>query len=255
MDSKYLDLCSNAASDIEIFNNFRNLPDYKNILEHVDKDLAIKYYKNIKQISSLSDQDIFKICDKLSKVGKPELVKIINTQNPISTTSLRYLNVALQIKNEFKQKNFERVIEIGPGYGGQSIILEEFFMIDHYSFIDLPEVNELIKKFVGASSVNFNYNTGILEDDFNDKKYDLVISNYAFSELNSKLQKKAINEIINNSKFCFMINNSQSFINDPKYKSLKFLSQKELLTSIKNSYIKKEEPLTADNNYLILSKN
>ncbi len=248
-------MCSNAASDTEIFSNFRNLPDYKNILEHVDKDLAIKYYRNIKQISSLSDQDIFKICDKLSKVGKPELVKIINTQNPISTSSLRYLNVALQIKREFKQKKFERVIEIGPGYGGQSIILEEFFMIDHYSFIDLPEVNELIKKFVGASSVNFTYNTGILEGDFNDKKYDLVISNYAFSELNSKLQKKAINEIINNSKFCFMINNSQAFINDSKYKSLKFLSQKELLTYITNSYIKKEEPLTADNNYLILSKN
>ena len=255
LDSKYLDLCNKAGSNSEIFKNFRNLPDYKNILEHVDKDLAIRYYENIQQISSLSDTDIFNICKRLSKVGNPELVKIINSQDPISTTSLRYLNVALQIKNEFKQKDFKRVIEIGPGYGGQSIILQEFFKIDHYSFIDLPDVNKLIRKFIGANSVQFSYNTGILEDNFNDEKFDLVISNYAFSELNRNLQKKAINEIINNSKFCFMINNSQSFINNSKYKRLKFMSQKELLKDIKNSYIKNEEPLTADDNYLILSQN
>ena len=40
-----------------------------------------------------------------------------------------------------------------------------------------------------------------------------------------------------------------------KYRRLKFMSQKELLKDIKNSYIKNEEPLTADNNYLILTQN
>lgn len=42
---------------------------------------------------------------------------------------------------------------------------------------------------------------------------------------------------------------------DSKYKSLKFMSQKELLININNSYIKKEEPLTAEGNYLFLAKN
>lgn len=254
LDSKYLDLCVNAATNPIIFENFRNLPDYKNILEHVDKDLALKYFKNIKEISSLSDKEIFRICNKLSKVGNPELVQIINNQDPVSTTSLRYLNVALQIKNEFEQNNFHKVIEIGPGYGGQSIILEEFFNIDHYSFIDLPQVNKLIKTFVNANSVKFTHNTGVLEDNFRNEKFDLVISNYAFSELNRNLQIKAIKDIINNSKFCFMINNSQSFVNNSKYRKLKFMSQKELLKNIKNSYVKDEEPATADNNYLILAK-
>ena len=32
------------------------------------------------------------------------------------------------------------------------------------------------------------------------------------------------------------------------------MSQKELLKNIKNSYVKDEEPSTADNNYLILAK-
>ena len=85
-----------------------------------------------------------------------------------------------------------KVIEIGPGYGGQSIILEEFFNIDHYSFIDLPQVNKLIKTFVNANSVKFTHNTGVLEDNFTNEKFDLVISNYAFSELNRNLQIKEI---------------------------------------------------------------
>jgi hypothetical protein len=52
-----------------------------------------------------------------------------------------------------------------------------------------------------------------------------------------------------------MINNSQSFVNNSKYRKLKFMSQSELLKNIKNSYVKDEEPVTADNNYLLLAKN
>ena len=47
-----------------------------------------------------------------------------------------------------------------------------------------------------------------LNDDFDDNNYDLVISNYAFSELDYKLQSFSINNIINKSKYCYMIINS-----------------------------------------------
>ena len=62
LDKNYLNLCKNAASNDDIFQNFRNLKDYKNILEHVDRDLAVKYLENIKNISDLSNKDIFKVC-------------------------------------------------------------------------------------------------------------------------------------------------------------------------------------------------
>ena len=78
LDSKYLKLCEQAANDSKIFDNFRNLKEYKNILEHVDHDLAKKYYENIKNISSLTNSEIFNICEKLSNIGKPELVKIVD---------------------------------------------------------------------------------------------------------------------------------------------------------------------------------
>ena len=115
---------------------------------------------------------------------------------PVSTTSLRYLNVALQIKNEFNQNSFKKVIEIGPSYGGQSIILQEFFDIRKYIYIDLPAVNKLINKFIKANKVNFLYELKTLEQIFieEEENYDLIISNYAFSELNAELQKQSIDK-------------------------------------------------------------
>ena len=254
LDENYLDLCKKAVSEDKVFDNFRNLRDYKNILEHVDKNLALKYLENIKTISDLTNREIFNICDKLSYIGNPELINLLGDQKPISTSSLRYLNVALQLINEFGDKNINNIVEIGPGYGGQSIILEEFFTIKEYTYIDLPEVNSLIDIFVKKSKVEFSYNLKTLEDEFEGTRYDLIISNYAFSELNSFLQIKAIKNIINKSNNCFMIINSNSFENHKKYKKLKFLDQETLLQKIKNSYIKDEIPNTANGNYLLLAK-
>ena len=118
----------------------------------------------------------------------------------------------------------------------------------------MPEVNSLIDIFVKKSKVEFSYNLKTLEDEFEGTRYDLIISNYAFSELNSFLQIKAIKNIINKSNNCFMIINSNSFENHKKYKKLKFLDQETLLQKIKNSYIKDEIPNTANGNYLLLAK-
>ena len=90
LDKNYLNLCKNAASNDDIFQNFRNLKEYKNILEHVDRDLAVKYLENINNISDLSNKDIFKVCNLLSNVGNPELVQLIEGENPVSNTYLRY---------------------------------------------------------------------------------------------------------------------------------------------------------------------
>ena len=252
LDKNYLNLCKNAASNDDIFQNFRNLKEYKNILEHVDRDLAVKYLENIKNISDLSNKDIFKVCNLLSNVGNPELVQLIEGENPVSTTSLRYLNVALDIKTKFNQNTFNHIVEIGPGYGGQSIILQEFFNIDKYTYIDLPDVNKLIEKFINSHKINFMTEHKTLNDDFDDNNYDLVISNYAFSELDYKLQSFSINNIINKSKYCYMIINSDAFKQNEKYKKFRFMNRNELLNKINNSYIDIEIPLTADDNYLLL---
>jgi hypothetical protein len=72
---------------------------------------------------------------------------------------------------------------------------------------------------------------------------DLFISNYAFSELNRKTQNLYLNEIILNSKRGFIIWND---ISEDGY------SAEELINIIPGSKIRREEPLTARNNKLII---
>ena len=85
----------------------------------------------------------------------------------------------------------------GAGYGGQSVILDKIINIENYLFVDLKEVNLLIDRFLNNFKVNFNYSFKSLEDDF---EFDLIISNYAFSELPRNLQNLALNKIINKSR-------------------------------------------------------
>lgn len=232
----YLKTVKKALNDENIFENFRSEKGYKDILEHVNKELAIKYYKNL--IKDFSHDEILNYCGKISKIGNPEMIKI-NSSN-FNPTSLRYLNVALDIKKKFPGRNFERITEIGPGYGGQSLILDQFFDIKEYRYVDLPDVNLLIEKFLSFHGVSFNTNYFTIESFDHRIETDLFISNYAFSELPKKIQKLVINKIIEKSKFGYMIVNnfynfSFKFMNINEYK--KYIDGLEIFEEVPNSYL------------------
>ena len=155
-------------------------------------------------------------------------------------TTLRYINVALDIKQKFPTSNFNNIIEIGAGYGGQSLILDKFFEIKKYNFIDLPEVNLLIEKFINSHNVNFKSEFATLDSLQNNNSFDLVISNYAFSELPKKIQQVAINKIIQKSQRGYMIVNNFHKI------SFRYMTQAGYIRNIKNLKIDEEIP----NSYL-----
>ena len=95
------------------------------------------------------------------------------------------------------------------------VILDKILQIENYIYIDLIEVNQLIDKFVGNFDVNFSYTFTSLQDKFKfDSELDLVISNYAFSELPRNLQNLALDKVINNSKNGYMIINSVGLENN-----------------------------------------
>ena len=57
----------------------------------------------------------------------PYLIKIDESIPEVSSTALRYLYTGLEIKNFVDNNNLKskRIIELGCGYGGQSIILQD----------------------------------------------------------------------------------------------------------------------------------
>lgn len=78
--------------------------------------------------------------------------------------------------------------------------------------------------------------------------YDLLISNYAFTELARDVQEIYLNKIILKSKMGYITYND---INPDFYRSFK---KDELLKLIPNSIILDEKPLTHQNNCIILWK-
>ena len=250
-NKNYPEYCKIASEDNEVFQNFRNNSSYTSVLEHVSPELSKEYYQALKNLN-YSDDYIYSICKILDQPGNPRKFKVSNSISELTGSSLRYLYTGLDIKNKLNLKKMINVVEIGAGYGGQSVILDKILPIENYFYVDLQEVNQLIDRFVGNFNVNFNYTFNTLEDKFDfDSEFDLVISNYAFSELPRNLQNLALNKIINNSKNGYMIINSHGLEKNIFLKKYDFHTVDELKKLIPNLLILEEYPQSHKNNKLL----
>ncbi len=123
----------------------------------------------------------------------------------------------------------------------------QYCPIKEYAIIDLPEVLELVKQYLRQFSIkdkNVRYIDGTSV--FKEEEYDLVISNYAFSELQRNVQEMYINKIISHSKKGFIIWNNLS------WKRLGGYSLEEVLACINGSKIIPEDPQTGVENCIIV---
>jgi len=250
-NKKYPEYCKIASEDNEVFQNFRNNSSYTSVLEHVSPELSNEYYQALKNLN-YSDDYIYSICKILDQPGNPRKFKVSNSISELTGSSLRYLYTGLDIKNKLNLNKIINVVEIGAGYGGQSVILDKILPIENYFYVDLQEVNQLIDRFVSNFNLNFNYTFNTLEDKFDyDQEFDLVISNYAFSELPRNLQNLALNKIINNSKKGYMIINSHGLEKNIFLKKYDFHTIDELKKLIPNLLTLEEYPQSHKNNKLL----
>ena len=248
-NGEYPELALKAALDPSTFSVFRRHHKYTSILEHVSRKEGEQYLNIIREKYKMKDDEIFQILKPLMKVGNPKLLRLKGLSDKISTTGLRYLKIALDIKKITGSK-IGNVVEIGCGYGGQAIILDQLLEIESYTFYDLWQVNLLIKRFIEDSNFNTEYTIStIREDSFKCRNsWDFCISNYAFSELPKAIQEIYINRILNKTKKGFMLMNSGV---SGKFGNVRNYSQKELVNILVNASIHKELPLTYLNNYLL----
>jgi len=238
-----------AVNDYSVFENFRRNPTYNAILEHVSYDQGQKYLEIVRtQSPDLYQQlDRFRINDL---VGNPYLFDF-DQVSQIGTTTLRYLKVLSDIKNQFGTE-FGQIIEIGAGYGGQCLICDQVLNFTQYVMFDLPPVLRLISRYLESHNLNNSYSLSTINQWAKNSDCDLVISNYAFSELPSQLQLKYLEKVIKPSRRGYMTMNSgrdgTAFSNDK-------LTVDYILTQIPNSRIVEEIPQTGNNNYIIIWSN
>jgi len=244
----YPEIALEAALCQKRYAKFRRNRNYMRILEHVDVRLASDYLDIIQDKYGLSEDIIMDLVGPLQQEGGPILRKLKKLSSPISTTALRYLKVALDIKERYGAE-MGRVVEIGCGFGGQAILLDKITRIKSYTFIDLWQVNMLIRRFIENSSLSCDYAVATIRDlKLREDKWDIIISNYAFSELKRECQQQYVEKVLLNARHGYMTMNSGF---GGKFGGIHNMRVDELTQLIRNCRIIEETPKTGFNNFVL----
>jgi putative sugar O-methyltransferase len=216
-------------------------------LEHVSLPIAQQYFEKIKINYPEKWKDTVLLNLTNDSYGNPRRYKFQDV-GWISPTTLRYISTCLEIDRLINLSNCQDVVEIGVGYGGQAAVISRMFNIQRYSMFDLPIALQLtsiyLEKIDARVPIAFPGNRSLSEE-----KYDLVISNFAFSELPKDLQIKYLDEVICNSKNGYMIMNSG--LSNKTGRSIGKLSLEEIMVYLPHAQIIDEIPLTGPDNYVI----
>ena len=240
--ASYPSLCGIAAADSGIYSKFRSSSILIEALDHVSIEQGKAYITEILK-STKWLEEYSKALVEIDRIGKPKKYRF--DYGTFSPTLLRYLKVYLDLKNYFGSLGELKLTEIGIGFGGQASLISKLDRPLSYSLYDIPPVLNLAKRFindVGASG-NFSFIDG---RDPVPSKQDLVISNYAFSELSLPVQEKYLNNVILSSSAGYITWNSLSA------KQLNGHSLAELIRLIPGSQIVTEEPNTSKDNAIII---
>ena len=238
----YPNVCLQASNDHEHFKDFRRNKVYNEILEHVSQEQGKEYLDLIKEDAEIfSKIDTFKENDKY---GNPRVFDYPSV-GKISSTTLRYIKVLADLKALFGTMDNLNIVEIGAGYGGQCRIINSYFKPNSYCLIDIKPALMLAKRFLDHYIIHSRliYKT---MDELQEKEYDLLISNYAFTELPRPIQDIYLKKCILCSRMGYITYNE---LTPPEFKSYK---KEELISIIPNSKIMEEVPLTHPNNCIIV---
>lgn len=200
----YKSVCLKASLDQETFNVFKQIPEYTEILEGYPYEVGQSYLEEIEnkfpliydKINDFKDNDKYggPLCFNYPKIGV------------ISPATLGYIFNAANMLEYFGDLNNKSILEIGGGYGGQSFILSKMINFKYYHIYDLAETSLLINKYLSLHKVT-NACAEQIALEVNPLNYDLLISNYAFSECSREMQDEYFNKVIPNVKSGYMILN------------------------------------------------
>lgn len=196
--------------------NFKSNNHFKEILEHINVYLGYDYLRLILNTTNLTINDVIhitKINDCIGNTFKDEFYYDSSNSFFCSPTSLRYIyhsHLILSHMIKLGENNVD-IVEIGGGYGGLCLCLHEIskmynIQIKSYTIIDLTQIIRLQKMYLKENGIN---NVNFIDSDTFGKDINqeglFLISNYAFSEINSNFQRNYISNLFHKVKHGFMV--------------------------------------------------
>jgi putative sugar O-methyltransferase len=241
----YMGISRLAAMNDTAFRIFKRSADYRVVLEHVSKGQGRAYLDVIKT----EGKDLLEFFPRFKendRYGSP--ITYNYEVGKFSPTTLRYIKVVTDLKNIFGDLNNFDVVEIGAGYGGQCKIISDVYHFKSYTIVDLGAILPLIQKYLTTLEVG----NVVYESQHRigrNKEYDLLISNYAFSECVRSVQNYYVQWILDRSKRGYITYNHDglSSANSPynKEEIISILSKKHIIR------IENERPKTGKLNFII----
>lgn len=177
---EYISSCLSFANDDHLFSYFKSRNEYCRIVAMNNEDQGRAWSDKIKNDLELCEKiDIFKKND----ICNPPNLYYDNNLGYISPSTIRYIYNVYNIKRLFaiSQKDISKVIEIGAGYGGMAYISSNYFNLQKYYIVDLPEVKKMCDKYLKKLNVSCH---SFVED--NEEKYDLLVAEYSFTEFDDE---------------------------------------------------------------------
>ena len=239
--SSYNRICTYAVNDEKAFRKFKSNREYRQILEHVTREQGLNYLDCLTKDKWLMNH--FNALTEPSE-GKPFRYSYAKFKR-LSPTDFRYAKVVADLFALFGSLDGFTVAEIGVGYGGQSVAIQKVFKPRTYMIFDLPSAIQLSLKYIeraGYTAVSplLNNATKVKSG------VDLLLSNYAFSELQGSVQEEYFDSVISTAKRGYVIYNH---ISPSDFLSM---TAKEFAARIPGSEIFKEVPLTSPENVLVV---
>jgi putative sugar O-methyltransferase len=235
---EYGSFCELASRHDEVFSHFRSHPAYRGVLEHVPHWLAVKYGRLLK------DKELYlQTLDKIDSVGTPWKYRY-RFFGEGSPTALRYCYFTELISELFPSLSVSSMCEIGGGFGGQVLALSDKFPLKEVTIVDISPALSLTSRFLNTVRIDFTLHLNA-PTQTNEKTFDFLISNYAFSELNRRYQDWYLQNYILKASNGFILWNKLSFTELDGY------SLDNLVSIIPGARTMPESPLSFDGNTVI----
>ena len=145
----------------------------------------------------------------------------------------------------FRNLDGQRIVEIGGGYGGQCFVIHSGARPASYTLVDLPEPLKLQRRYLEALGVK-GVTFAVPSELDPSEEYDLVVSNYAFSECRGDAQEDYLTTVLRPASRGYVTCN---WITPPEFRSYGW---QELLAAVPGSKFVDEEPLTGAANAILV---
>lgn len=240
-NGRYPQVCVDAVNSTSTFRHFRRIRNYTAILEHVSPEQGAEYLRLLSRRPELvAALPRFAANDR---VGNPR-VHDYPPHGAFSPTTLRYVKVLGDLLDRFGTLDGLSICEIGVGYGGQCRVITEWCRPAAYCLVDIRQALGLAERFLDHFPLSVPVEFRTLNA-LPAREWDLVISNYALTELPREYQEAYMDRAVRRARRGYVTFNR---INPPAFRSMQ---ADEIAAAVPGAAIGPEEPLTHEGNCVI----